>query len=427
MKKLLVFLEIEGTQTYVGDIRYNTQEDATFAYAKEYLNLLTAKPISISLPLQEESFSMQRTKVFFDGLLPEGFTRKTVARWMHVSEEDYLSILAGLGNECLGAIRVMEEMKRPISSGYEKLEQNQVIELAKEGTIKSAEMVTKAHLSLTGASGKVGLYYDDRANEWFLPIGEAPSTYIVKQSHVRMDGIVTNEQLCLMTAKELGIQIPESFILNTGNAGEGEVLFATKRYDRVITDKSNRMDGLKVPYRLHQEDFAQALGKPASEKYEKACEGYLKHMFQLLAIYSENPVQDQIKLWDIMVYDYLVGNTDNHIKNLSLLYNQDLTGIRLAPAYDIISTTVYESSTRDMGIAIGDKISIDEMNQESFKQEAGKCGINVGMAMRRFDKMTSQFEEALKKAVQQLEDQGFYKAEEIAQKIVRSGGYANIL
>ena len=38
---------------------------------------------------------------------------------------------------------------------------------------------------MTGASGKVGLYFDDKEQKWYLPLGEAPSTHIVKQSHVR--------------------------------------------------------------------------------------------------------------------------------------------------------------------------------------------------------------------------------------------------
>lgn len=91
-------------------------------------------------------------------------------------------------------------------------------------------MVTKAHLSLTGASGKVGLYYKIDTNEWYLPIGAAPSTHIVKQSHVRLDGIVTNEQLCLQTAKNLGIDVPDSFVINVGTGKDEEVLFATHRY-----------------------------------------------------------------------------------------------------------------------------------------------------------------------------------------------------
>lgn len=80
------------------------------------------------------------------------------------------------------------------------------------------------------ASGKVGLYYKIDTNEWYLPIGAAPSTHIVKQSHVRLDGIVTNEQLCLQTAKNLGIDVPDSFVINVGTGKDEEVLFATHRY-----------------------------------------------------------------------------------------------------------------------------------------------------------------------------------------------------
>ena len=68
----------------------------------------------------------------------------------------------------------------------------EVKRLAQEGATESAELVTKAHLSLTGASGKVGLYYDNEKDEWYLPYGDAPSTHIVKQSHVRLKNIVAN-------------------------------------------------------------------------------------------------------------------------------------------------------------------------------------------------------------------------------------------
>ena len=55
-------------------------------------------------------------------------------------------------------------------------------------------------------------------------MGAAPSTHIVKQSHVRLDGIVTNEQLCLMTAKKVGIEIPDSFVINVGDGRDEDVV-----------------------------------------------------------------------------------------------------------------------------------------------------------------------------------------------------------
>ena len=426
MKKLLIYLEMNGKQIHVGNLNYNNPKDAGFAYAEEYLKSAEAAPISVSLPLQEERFDAIRTKNFFEGLLPEGFTRRTVAQWIHVDENDYLSILIGLGNECLGAIKVLEEDKVSVSARYESLDAKQIGELAEEGATKSAELVTKSHLSLTGASGKVGLYYDELTRKWYLPRGEAPSTHIVKQSHVRMDSIVTNEQLCLLTAQKLGILIPDSFIINTGNAKEEEVLFATKRYDRFISEECKVLDGLKVPYRLHQEDFAQALGRASSEKYEKENSGYLRQMFQILMQYASNPIKEQLDLWNIIVFDYLVGNTDNHIKNFSLLYSKNLKGLSLAPAYDIISTTVYEASTRDMGIMIGDRLSIDDITLDSFREEAQKVGMNEKLVMRRIEDMASQFENALRETSLELTEQGFHASKQLVQKILKTGGFAKL-
>jgi serine/threonine-protein kinase HipA len=171
---------------------------------------------------------------------------------MHVAEEDYLSVLAGLGNECLGAVRICEPGAGGCSPSYKKISREELLEFAKEGASKSAQFLAKAHLSLTGASGKTGLYYDNK-DGWYMPFGTAPSTHIVKQSHVRLSGIVANEQLCLRTAKILGIDVPESFIISVGT-GE-HILFATKRFDRLMQEDSRVIDGKKVPFRLQQEDF----------------------------------------------------------------------------------------------------------------------------------------------------------------------------
>ena len=194
---------------------------------------------------------------------------------MHKDESDYISILAGLGCECLGAIKIVDESDETMKMEYRELSPKEVYALASEGATESAELVTKSHLSLTGASGKVGLYFDKEEGKWYLPIGEAPSTHIVKQSHVRLKKIVSNEQLCLMTAKKLGIDVPE-------------------------------------------------------------------------------------------------------------IYSEDLKSVRLAPAYDIISTMIYESSTENMALSINGVCNINEISRESFEKMTGKIGIGSKMAMKRF-------------------------------------------
>ncbi|WP_026506618.1 type II toxin-antitoxin system HipA family toxin [Butyrivibrio sp. MC2013] len=417
MKKYDVFLEISGEQVLVGNIEGNSFEDASFCYAPEYLSQSSSQAISVSMPLREISFSPQRTKAYFDGLLPEGFMRKAIASNMHFDEGDYLSILHHLGKECLGAIRIDEKGSKE-THGYDAISSKQVKELASEGASKSSELVIKTHLSLTGASGKVGLYYDEQNNKWFLPRGIAPSTHIVKQSHIRLDGIVTNEQISMMAAAKSGIEIPESFIINLGKGIDSEVLFATKRYDRIIRENSETINGLKRPFRLHQEDFAQAMGISSTNKYEKIGDDYAVKMFDIIRKYSAIPLEDQIKLWRRIVFNFVLGNTDAHIKNYSLLYSEDLMKKRLAPAYDMISTVIYEATTREMAFGIGGKRFLDDIQIDDFKILASQVGIGQRIAIRVYEEVLGNFEKAILESSRELASIGFENAMVIGDRIL---------
>ena len=423
MRTLKVCVEINGIRQNVGNIVGTNAADASFRYAPSFLAASGARPVSVSLPLQEKAFSPRQTKNYFEGLLPEGFTRRSVAQWMHVDENDYLSILSGLGRECLGALQITEEGQPLVESSYEKLTSERVLALAREGTTVSAELVIKAHLSLTGASGKVGLYLDGRDGTWYLPKGDAPSTHILKQSHVRLLDIVANEQLCLLTAKNLGIDVPDSFIVDTDSSSSEDVLFASKRFDRIFSGNCASISGMKAPGRLHQEDFAQALGIHSSQKYETVKQGYLKKMFDLIRNWSSDPLRDQLQLWDTIVFDYLIGNTDSHLKNFSLLYSEDLKNIRLAPVYDIVSTSVYEGTTRELSFFIGSENRLDHITRSNFAEAAREAGIRVKLALERYDRLQEKFPEALSLSSAQLAGEGIINADKLRRNIEsRTGG-----
>ena len=276
----------------------------------------------------------------------------------------------------------------------------------------------KTHLSLTGASGKVGLYYDDKEGRWYLPCGLAPSTHIVKQSHIRLDGIVTNEQLSMTAGHKCGIDIPESFIINAGKGIDSDVLFATKRYDRIIDKTSPKIGKLKRPYRMHQEDFAQAMGIASFEKYEREGQNYAERMFEIIRKYAQRPLEDQLRLWNRIVYNFALGNTDAHIKNYSLLYDPHMEGISLAPAYDMISTVIYESATKDMSFNIGGMRHLDSIDEERFQSLAAKVGIGEKIAMSNYHKILDRFENAIKESAEELQENGFDNAAEIAERIL---------
>ncbi|MBQ2071502.1 MAG: HipA domain-containing protein, partial [Oscillospiraceae bacterium] len=364
--------------------------------------------------------SPAQTKNYFDSLLPEGYTRRTVAQWIHADEDDYLTILHALGCECLGAMQITAEDETHGAS-YEPLALDQVKALAAEGASKSAELVISSHLSLAGATGKVGLYFDGK--NWYLPRGTAPSTHIVKQSHVRLKHIVQNEQLALTTARNCGLQVADSFIINTGSGADEEILLAAGRYDRSFSNAGRVIDGLTAPLRLHQEDFAQALGIPASRKYERAGEDHMARMFDLLRRHSADPIRDMTRLWDQIVFNWLIGNTDAHVKNFSLLYSPDLRTLRLAPAYDLLGAAIYPT-TREISFRIGGAATLDAVTEASFEAAAREAGLGVRMAMQRYHRMVETFVPAIRAASEALQAEGFPEAAELAEQILRTGGIA---
>ena len=401
----------------VGIIEGDSEYSATFRYSDDYLAQDTARAISISMPLTDEPYGPEKTRSFFEGLLPEGFLRRTVAENNRTDANDYLSILEMLGSECLGAIQLRGEQYTTAEPEYRELDPDMMFRLASEGATTSADLVVEAHLSLTGASGKIGAYLAEDG-KWYLPVGSAPSTHILKQSHIRYDHVVENEQLALQTASLLGISIAESRIIMTGAQSDGGVLFATERYDRTLEGYENVISGLPCPLRLHQEDFGQALGIAAADKYEKPGGGYMKQMFDLLRRRSAYPIEDQMKLWDIIVFHWLSGNTDGHVKNFSLVYDRHLNAVRLAPAYDILSTVVYDSHSRQMAFAIGGEIEWDRIGREQFERACDEIGLNRKIFMKRYDDLSAGFGPALGTAVEKLAAEGFTGAEGLASRIM---------
>ncbi len=87
MQRLTVQIEVNGVFKRVGEIVGESSDDAKFSYADNYLKDPEGRAISISMPLEQQSFSVESTRNFFEGLLPEGFTRRCVAEWLHRDEK----------------------------------------------------------------------------------------------------------------------------------------------------------------------------------------------------------------------------------------------------------------------------------------------------------------------------------------------------
>lgn len=131
--------------------------------------------------------------------------------------------------------------------------------------------------------------------------------------------------------------------------------------------------------------------------------------------FSSNAIADKIGFTRQIIFDYLVGNCDNHLKNYSLQYSEDWNRRSLAPAYDLVSTTVLGYS-RLMGISIGDTRDIDAVTRDEWKLFAQDLRMPQALVLDELDAMRESVTGAL------LEAAGsalFDEAKEIAEAIVR--------
>lgn len=98
----------------------------------------------------------------------------------------------------------------------------------------------------------------------------------------------------------------------------------------------------------------------------------------------------------ITCFNYLIGNCDNHLKNLSILYSDSWKSFRLAPAYDLVSTTRFERFSRAMGMRIGSSSIIDDVSPRDIVE----FGSEIGMDRRDVASMCSELVDVVPSAIE---------------------------
>lgn len=377
MVVLEVWREYYGKLQRLGLFEGAEGEAPTFSYLDDYANNPNAQAISLSLPLSSEAYSSEEYKGFFEGLVPEGRVRTELAHRFRISPSDYLGILRHLENESIGAL-VFRNPEGSIAEAnnpdYITLDEATLMNLVEFPVRTSADLAEKGRFSLAGAQAKIGVYIDESEASFsstpgqnllekcFLPQGTAPSTHILKIPDADFSDLPANEAFCLSIARNCGLEVAEAWVCSI----DGTQVFVSKRFDRLIKDEAMRIGEMLRPLRLHQEDFCQALGVPSYRKYEIEQSGnYVALIARLLERTSTHVIEDKKAFARQIVFDYLIGNCDNHIKNYSLLYSPDWNARRLAPAYDIVCTTILGYS-REMGISIGDNRVIDDITRTDW-------------------------------------------------------------
>jgi serine/threonine-protein kinase HipA len=317
-----------------------------FDYDEVYRERARATPLSLSMPTQVRSHADNVVAPWLWDLLPDnGAVLRRWARHFHVSASSPFSLLATpIGEDCAGAVRFAATdeservLRRPgdVTWLTDENVAQRLRELRQDATAWLGRSFT-GQFSLAGAQAKTALLFKD--GRWGVPSGSFPTTHILKPAVAGLDDHDLNEHLCLDAARRAGLAVVRTRV----GRFRGETAVIVTRYDRVI--------GREI-LRVHQEDLCQALGLPPSRKYQNEGGPGPADVAKLLRqAMGPDVAEDAVRRFaDALIWNWLIGGTDAHAKNYSLLLAGDQ--VRLAPLYDIASALPYGIHERRLRFAM---------------------------------------------------------------------------
>ena len=179
-------------------------------------------------------------------------------------------------------------------------------------------------MSISGVQPKLSVIHHRRKHQ--LIVVEKGGLYILKPPTERFELLPENENLCMNIASVYGIEVPTHGLLPLQ---DDRMAYVVKRFDRLE-------DGSK----LQQEDFQQLL--QTDDKYA----GSYERIANCIKKYSNVPGLDLVRLFERALLFYALGNGDAHLKNFSLI-RQEEVGYQLSPAYDIVNSRLVLPEERD--------------------------------------------------------------------------------
>lgn len=199
-----------------------------------------------------------------------------------------------------------------------------------------AQIVVEKRTTVTGVQSKlsIDIEHDAAGNPQRLTIVGVMGRYILKPQTEQFECLPEIEDLSMHLAEIAKLPtVPHSLI----RFADGELNYITKRIDR--TD-----DGRKLP----MEDMCQLSGKLTEQKYQGSYEMIARFLDQ----YSSVSMLDKVNYWQQVVFSWIIGNADMHLKNFSLYSTREGHYV-LCPTYDQVSTKiVMPEDTEEMALSL---------------------------------------------------------------------------
>ena len=234
-----------------------------------------------------------------------------------------------------------------------------------------AEQIIRSQTTLTGVQPKLSLNLQKHEGGQRLTIVGLWGAYIFKPQTSLFSELPENEDLTMHLAEMAGIRTAQHSLIHLA---DGSLGYLTRRMDR--NEKGNK---------LPMEDFCQLTERQTEYKYRSSYEQVAKAIEK----YSSVPQLDLVNFYEIVLFCWLTGNNDMHLKNFSLLSSE--TGhYKLSPAYDLLNATIVNpTDSEELALTLNGKKH--RINRKDIVEAAGKAGISEKI----IDGMINQFKKCL--------------------------------
>lgn len=391
-------LDILIAGRHAGNLTIDNDGKLSFQYHKQY----TGTPLSTNIPITRKKMSGKTIYHWFSGILPDNpDVRESMASEKDYGRDSVFGLLSDYGMDLPGAIQAIPaNQKTSTQEAYRPISHNDIAtRLDKQiGAVKAGKPVSwtdlKERWSLAGYQPKIALM--KKEGQYYSCEGRAASNIIVKPGIVpdsRSGGYPyqsLSECLALNTLEEAGIPVAHATMETFGRHQS----IIVERFDRFQKD-----DG--TIGRVHQEDLGQALGISsfrAESKYEVTSGMVLRHLEEVADPASRN------RFVDALITANLLGHSDGHAKNYSLLFSSD-GRISLAPLYDVATDYPYilEGGRVRTAMRIGDSRISGLVTARDLAELADSAHLNRGMVVQRATELADILPGAACKAVERNE------------------------
>ena len=291
-------------------------------YAFNYSARESQCEVSLTMPLRAESYASGGLLPIFEMNRPEGYLLyKIEEAFAKVGGLDDMRLLDIVGGEQIGRLNYArpQEKRSPRSRQIGLAE---ILERQPTAELFDFLVATYFESGISGVQPKVLVPDADRP----LAVGRETVVHadlIVKSGGDEFPHLTQNEFMCMSAAREAGIQTPRFWLSDDGG------LFVVERFDL--------LDGRALGF----EDMAVLMNKTSRQKYEGSYENVAKAVRLYTA--DADPLADLQRLFEYIAFTVIVRNGDGHLKNYGLLYEHpgERQSIRLAPLYDVVTTSLY--------------------------------------------------------------------------------------